>query len=126
MNHENVGLADAFRASARKHAGQALVWTADAEVTFAEVDRASDRVATALRDAGIVPGDRVALYCINDPSFVQAYLGIQKAGAVVVPVNLLIGAEEIAYILGDAGARALIYHQAMADKVAGFRQSVIV
>lgn len=124
MSHLAITIEHAFRQAVERFADQTLVWHPNNPATFADVDRDSNRVAAALARDGIQPGDRVALYCVNDLSFVQAYLGIQKAGAVVVPVNLLIGTEEIAYILQDAGVRALIYHQAMNEKVGGFRDQV--
>jgi long-chain acyl-CoA synthetase len=124
VNPTPISIPAAFRATAARYPDLPLVWQAPAPAGFAEVDQASDRVAAALQRGGIQPGDRVALYCINDLSFVQAYLGIQKAGGVVVPVNLLIGAEEISYILNDAGVRALIYHQAMADRIGAFRDTL--
>jgi len=124
VSYEAITVERGFRQAVEKFADQTLVWHPQTPATFADVDLASDRVAAALARGGIHPGDRVALYCINDLSFVQAYLGIQKAGGVVVPVNLLIGVEEICYILNDAGAKALIYHQAMNDKVGGFRDQV--
>ena len=124
MSQAPITIAEAFRQAAKTFADHTLVWSAQGGASFAEVDQASERIAAALQRGGIAPGERVALYCINSLQFVQAYLGIQKAGAVVVPVNLLIGVEEIAYILNDAGARALIYHQAMNEKVGGFRDQV--
>ncbi|MFE8034959.1 long-chain-fatty-acid--CoA ligase [Thiohalocapsa marina] len=84
--------------------------------TYARLDRASDGVAAGLAERGINPGDRVALYCPNGAEFVVAYLGILKAGAVVVPVNLLLNPREITFMLGDAGVRGLCFHAALADK----------
>ena len=124
MSYEGITLEQGFRRAAAKYPDQVLVWHPQAPATFSDVDRASERIAAALHRQGVRPGDRVALYCINDLSFVQAYLGIQKAGGVVVPVNLLIGTDEISYILNDAGVRTLVYHQAMSEKVAGFRDQV--
>ncbi len=124
MSYKAITIERGFRDAAEKYPEQTLVWDPQTPATFADVDRASDRVAGALARDGIRPGDRVALYCINGLSFVQAYLGVQKVGGVVVPVNLLIGVEEISYILNDAGVRALIYHQAMNEKVGGFRDQV--
>lgn len=121
---ENLSIADAFRRAAAKFADNELIWQPEGGVRFCDVDQASDRVAGALLRSGIQPGDRVALYCINGVEFVQAYLGIQKAGAVVVPVNLLITPDEIAYILNDAGVSSLIYHQAMETNVAAFRDRI--
>ena len=69
-------------------------------------------------------GDRVGLYCINSDAFAIAYFGIVKAGAVVVPINLLLNPKEIAFILSDAGAKALCYFEAFAKVVAAFTASV--
>jgi long-chain acyl-CoA synthetase len=107
----------AFRATAAARPAQAVLLFADRQLDFAEIDRQSDRCAAGLAARGVAPGDRVALYWINGAEFVIAYLGILKAGAVVVPINLLLNPKEVAYILGDAEARALLYHQAMAGQV---------
>jgi len=117
-------IAQGFRATAGRFGDRTLVWQPDRRASFSDIDRASERVAAALQREGIRPGDRIALYCINDIAFVQAYLGIQKAGAVAVPLNLLIGSEEIRYILADAGVSGLIYHQALGEKVEAFRDAL--
>jgi long-chain acyl-CoA synthetase len=77
-------------------------------LTYRELDRASGRLASGLAAAGIEPGDRVALHLPNIPQFLVAYFGILKAGGVVVPLNVLLRAPEVAYHLSDSGARALI------------------
>lgn len=113
-----------FRAAAKDHAGTPLVLTAQASHSFADIDRGSDAFAGALQRHGIGKGDRVALYCPNVAEFVIAYFGIVKAGAVVVPVNLLIQPGEIRYILDDAGVRAVVYHAALQDKIASIRDAL--
>jgi len=75
---------------------------------YAELDQASGLLAANLAAAGIEPGDRVALQLPNIPQFLISYFGILKAGAVVVPLNVLLRAPEVAYHLADSGARALI------------------
>ncbi|GAA3342312.1 long-chain fatty acid--CoA ligase [Amorphoplanes nipponensis] len=77
-------------------------------MTYAELDARSDSVAEGLRARGIRAGDRVALQLPNVPEFPIAYYGILKAGAVVVPLNVLLKAPEIAYQLTDSAARLLI------------------
>ena len=77
-------------------------------LTYRQLDQASDRLAANLAAAGIGPGDRVALQLPNIPQFLISYFGILKAGAVVVPLNVLLRAPEIAYHLEDSGALALI------------------
>ncbi|HEY3872897.1 MAG TPA: long-chain fatty acid--CoA ligase [Actinocrinis sp.] len=71
--------------------------------------------ARALRDAGVEPGDRVALLCPNTLDFPRAYYGILAAGAVAVPISMLLTAHEIEYILRDSAARMLIGHVVRAE-----------
>ena len=77
-------------------------------LSYRQLDQASDRVAANLAAAGIEPGDRIALQLPNIPQFLISYFGILKAGAVVVPLNVLLRAPEIAFHLEDSGAMALI------------------
>ena len=116
-----VSIPDAFRLAAGSHPDAPLVVTPGVEHSFTQIDAASDAVAAALADVPIARGDRVALYCPNVVEFVISYLGIVKAGGVVVPVNLLIQPAEIRYVLEDAGVRCVIYHGALADRVAAVR-----
>ena len=113
-----------FRATAARYAEQVAIRFAVKEVTFATVDEVSDRVAAALHVRGIVKGDRIALYCPNSDAFAIIYLGIVKAGAIVVPLNLLLKPNEIEYILNDASTVGLIYHEAFAPAVTAFRHYV--
>lgn len=73
---------------------------------YATLDAMSDKVASYLRALGVEPGAKVALSCPNLPYFPVVYYGILKAGAVVVPLNVLLKAREIAYHLRDADAVA--------------------
>jgi long-chain acyl-CoA synthetase len=77
-------------------------------LTYGQVDAAAAQIAAGLVALGIAPGDHVALSCPNVPWFPLAYFGILKAGAVVVPLNVLLKPREIAYHLKDSGARALL------------------
>ncbi len=107
-----------FRAKARAHPERGAVF-ADAPVwTYSALDIASDGVAGTLVERGILPGERIALYCPNGADFVVSYLGCLKAGAVVVPVNLLLNPREIAFMLRDCGARALFFHADLVDGAA--------
>jgi long-chain acyl-CoA synthetase len=77
-------------------------------LTYRELDQASGLLSAALTASGIEPGDRVALQLPNIPQFLISYFGILKAGAVVVPLNVLLRAPEVAFHLSDSGARVLI------------------
>ncbi len=78
------------------------------QVSYGELDALSDRLATALTRLGIEPGGRVAVQLPNIPQFLIAYFGILKAGAVTVPLNVLLKAPEVEFQLGDSGATLLI------------------
>jgi long-chain acyl-CoA synthetase len=83
--------------------------------TWATLDAAANRLAHGLRARGIGRGDRVALACPNLPAFVIAYYAVLKLGAILVPINILLKAGEIAYHLRDSGARALICFEGSAE-----------
>jgi long-chain acyl-CoA synthetase len=69
---------------------------------------APNRLAASLTAIGIKPGDPIALQLPNIPQFLISYFGILKAGAVVVPLNVMLRAPEVAFHLCDSGARVLI------------------
>ncbi len=77
-------------------------------LTYRELDVASDRLAASLEAIGVKPGDPVALQLPNIPQFLISYFGILKAGAIVVPLNVMLKAPEMAFHLGDSGAGVLI------------------
>jgi long-chain acyl-CoA synthetase len=86
--------------------------------TYLKLRDASVRYAGALAAAGLTPGDRVLLAAPSVPEFVVAYLGIQAAGCVVVPVNTMVTRAEAAYVLGDAGCSSAIAWHALGPAVA--------
>jgi long-chain acyl-CoA synthetase len=92
--------------SARRHPERDAVVLGDTRLTYAAVDAAANQVANLLVERGIKPGDKVALSCPNVPYFPIVYYGILKAGAVVVPLNVLLKGREVAYHLADSDARA--------------------
>ncbi|MFE8957939.1 long-chain-fatty-acid--CoA ligase [Streptomyces iakyrus] len=92
--------------SARTHPNRDAVVLGTTRLTYAQIDAAANQVANLLVDRGIWPGDKVALSCPNVPWFPIVYYGILKAGAVVVPLNVLLKGREIAYHLADSEAKA--------------------
>jgi long-chain acyl-CoA synthetase len=80
----------------------------DLHITYGDLDARASQIAGALVTLGIAPGDHVALSCPNVPWFPLAYFGILKAGAVVVPLNVLLKPREIAYHLKDSEASAFL------------------
>ena len=78
------------------------------KLSYAALDALSNQVASSLRAKGVKPGDKVGLMLPNIPQFPICYFGILKAGAVVVPMNVLLKAPEVAFYIGDSEARILI------------------
>jgi long-chain acyl-CoA synthetase len=85
---------------------EALVF-GDLRLSYGFVNTIANQIAHLLRSRGVRPGDKVALACPNLPYFPMVYFGILKAGAVVVPLNVLLKRREIAYHLEDSDAKAL-------------------
>src|SRR5690242_10348169 len=110
-NDRMINLAVLLEDSARHYPERTAVVLGDARLTYAQVDAAADQVAGLLAERGIRPGDKVALSCPNLPYFPVVYYGILKAGAVVVPLNVLLKGREIAYHLADSEAKAYFCFQ---------------
>src|SRR5688500_11633245 len=102
MLNLSVLLEDAARETPDR---EALVF-GDLRLSYAFVDGIANQVANLLVSRGIKPGDKVALSSPNLPYFPMIYFGALKAGAVVVPLNVLLKPREIAYHLGDSDAKA--------------------
>src|SRR4051794_33584244 len=85
------------------------------ELTYAALDRGTARVAGLLRAKGVEPGDRLAVMLPNVPQFALAYFGALRAGAVVVPMNVLLKEREVAFYLRDSGAKLLVAWHEFAD-----------
>ena len=84
-------------------------------LSYAELWAQARGQAAAIRELGVRPGDRVALMSPNVTDFPRSYYAILAAGAVVVPVHMLLTSEEISYILADSGAKLLIAHAVRAE-----------
>ena len=76
--------------------------------TFADLDARIDAAAKGLLQLGIAPGDKVALWMVNRPEWIDAMFAIMKIGAVLVPVNTRFRTEDTAYVLGQSDAVAVI------------------
>ena len=82
----------------------------DRRCTYQELSRKALQFGAGLRRLGINPGDRVAMMTPNCLEFPIAYYGILNAGCTVVPFNMLLKTDEVAYHLSDSQARLLIGH----------------
>lgn len=85
-------------------------------ITYGQLDRIVLGYASILKEAGIETGDRVILSCINCPEFIYSYFGTVRNGGIIVPINLLLTMEEIAYTAKDSEAKFMIIHPIMLQK----------
>ena len=92
----------------------------EAEVTYGQLDAATALMAGLLAEKGVSAGDRVGIMLPNVPYFAVCYYGALRAGAVVVPMNVLLKRREVAFYLRDPEARLLLaWHGFAEDAVAG-------
>jgi long-chain acyl-CoA synthetase len=112
----SFNLAIMLRESATAHPDKPLCHLGELTFSYAQVDEISGRVASALLATGLVEGDKVAVQLPNLPQFLFTYFGILKAGLVMVPLNPLLRAPEVAYHLDDSDARMLITFELFAEE----------
>jgi long-chain acyl-CoA synthetase len=110
-----TNLARLITDSAAAHPERPAIRLDDAVVPYGGLDAATQRVAGLLRAKGIGPGDRVGLMLPNVPYFPIALYGILRLGAVAVPMNPLLKEREVAFHLGDSGARLLFAWHGFAE-----------
>ncbi|MDX6603521.1 MAG: fatty-acyl-CoA synthase, partial [Solirubrobacterales bacterium] len=113
---DNIGSWTSLRA--RRDPDRTAVVCGGERTTYAELDARAARVAGALRDAGIQPGDRVAVALKNRVEFLELLFGVARAGAIFVPLNFRLAAEEVAYALGDSGSTLVVVQEDTAAAVA--------
>jgi long-chain acyl-CoA synthetase len=111
----NENLAHNLTASAQRYPDSAALRIEDVVITYAELDEATARVAGLLRERGLEPGDRVGIMLPNVPQFAFAYYGVLRAGAVVVPMNVLLKQREVEFYLGDPEAKVIFAWHEFAD-----------
>jgi long-chain acyl-CoA synthetase len=110
-----LNLASLLENSAARFPDRDAVVLGDTRLTYQQVNAMANQVANLLTSRGISPGDKVALSCPNLPYFPVVYYGILKAGASVVPLNVLLKGREVAYHLGDSDAKAYFCFEGTAD-----------
>ncbi len=113
-----ANLVSALDRVAAERADHPAVRLDDLVLDYSELREAAGRVTSLLSLAGVAPGDRVAVMLPNVPAFPMAFYGALAAGAVVVPVNPLLKSREVAYYLGDSGAKILFAWYSAAGEAA--------
>lgn len=124
-------LGDLLRRSAARFPDKPAILCGNVRWSYAEFDELCNRLANGLARIGVSRQDRVAVLSRNSHGFAALRFALARLGAVIVPVNFMLNAEEIAYILGHSGATRLAVGpdmvelgQAAADKVDGVSELI--
>jgi fatty-acyl-CoA synthase len=99
---------DFLRRSALAFRDRPAILYGETRRSYAEFAERALALARALRDAGVEPGDRVAALLPNIPAMLEAHFGVPMLGAMLVPINIRLSADEIQHILNHSGAKVLI------------------
>jgi long-chain acyl-CoA synthetase len=92
----------------------------DAVLSYGALDDLTAQLAGLLRERGVEPGDRVGIMLPNVPQFAVAYYGVLRAGAIAVPMNVLLKRREVAFYLGDPDARVVLaWHEFAEEAMTG-------
>ncbi len=119
-----LNLASLLTESAKRTPDAPAVRLGEEELSYGELEERSACLATMLRKEGVRQGDRVGVMQPNVPGFAIAYYGVLRAGAVVVPMNVLLKRREIAFYLEDSGAKLLIaWHGFIEEARAGAKEA---
>jgi fatty-acyl-CoA synthase len=105
LHRQTVG--DTLRRTARRVPNKSSLVFGGRNWTYAELDSDCNRIAHGLAGMGVRKGDRVAILSRNSAVFVLLRFALARLGAVLVPINFMLGPEEVAFVLGHAGVRFL-------------------
>ena len=110
---------------AREHGDKPAVIMADsgATLSYAELERQSNKVAQLFRARGLRPGDHIAVLMENRLEFFPVVWAAQRSGLLYTPVNWHLSADEAAYIVADCGARLLVSSSGLEEVAAAAARS---
>ncbi len=112
-------LADLVQRSACRYPDRLALADGDTRLSYAELDALVDGVAAALAGTGLGPGERLALLSRNSWQFAVLDFAAARAGVVLVPINFMLGANEIAFILDHSGATAFVAQESFLPVATG-------
>lgn len=115
---------DFARRARRLYADREAVVDGALRLTYGQFFERCDRWSSCLQKLGVVKGDRVAVISPNTHSHLEAYYAVPQAGAVTVPVNFRLTADDFAYILRHSGAKVVCVHPDYFDAVDGIRSQL--
>ena len=115
-----------LRYAEQQFPGKTAAVCGEQQFTYAQLAERVRRLAGALRDRNVGPGDRVAFLSLNCHRLLEAYYGVLDAGAVLLPLNVRLAPAELTYILNDAGVKMLFLESEFLASVDSFRRNTAV
>jgi fatty-acyl-CoA synthase len=110
-----------LRYSSQQFPGRTAVVCGDQRFTYAQFSDRTARQAGALRSLGVDSGERVAFLGANCHRLLEGYYGVLEAGGVLLPLNIRLASQELAYILNDSEATVLLFEEQFVPLVESFR-----
>jgi len=107
-SQEDLTIFKTFAATASKNPGKTAVSFLGTSFSYRRLSDLAERFAAALAGVGMRKGDRIVMYIPNSIQFVVSWLGIQRLGAVAVPITPIYTSSDLKYVAGDTGAKAVI------------------
>lgn len=96
----------------------------DSTITYKQLDDIVTGYANYFKKIGLKAGERVVLSCTNSPEFIYSYFGVVRNGGIIVPINILLTMEEIAYLIKDSEAKMMIIHPLILQKAKITKETV--
>ncbi len=113
-----------LRHAERQYPNRIAVVSRGERFTYLQFGERVGRLASALVQAGVQPGERVAFLGTNSHRLLEAYYGVLEAGAILLPLNIRLAATELSFVLNDAGASVLFVDPQFLPLVEAFRKTV--
>ena len=117
INRDTIG--DMARRAATKYGEKIAIIFRNQRLSFYDLERESRRFANLMTSYGVKKGDRVAIYSYNSHYYPISMIGLAKIGAIQVPINFMLNAEEIAYIINHSGSKIFIVEDSLYPIIAG-------
>jgi long-chain acyl-CoA synthetase len=108
IDYPEIPLSDFLKNTAESNPNHVAIVYFDREMTYGELNIASDKFATALADLGVKKGDKVALFLPNIPQFVISYYGAIRIGAIETAISPLYKEREVEHQLNDSEAETIV------------------
>jgi fatty-acyl-CoA synthase len=112
---------DFLRRARKLHPGREAVVDGENRFTYAELGRRCDRWSAALQGLGVLPGDRVATIALNTHEHLEQFYAVPQIGAIVVPLNYRLVADDFVYLITHSGSKVVCVHTDYLDLVDSIR-----